>query len=152
MRLSVYANPQKISTQNIRYLPQKDYLEQRQYDACFYELNIDPTMSGIVISNLRKKSQNDNIMIYFNITRNMGMNVYLYAGRNRFSANESIIEGNGPAKVDQNYYVDAEKGMLVVAFPEEGEDTLLEFNIWIGPGVPLIGDAVEVVIEEYFYE
>jgi len=49
------------------------------------------------------------------------MNVYVYGGKARGSANESIIEGNLPLEVDVTYSIDYTKGMFLVAYPNKEE-------------------------------
>ena len=59
------------------------------------------------------------------------MNVYVYGGPNRFDATESVVGGNAQAVVGRNYTVDATKGMLIVAYPNEYVQTEFEFKYYI---------------------
>lgn len=45
------------------------------------------------------------------------MNVYLYGGKSKFEATESLIYNNEQAAVGQTYSIDVDKGILVVAYP-----------------------------------
>ena len=59
------------------------------------------------------------------------MNVYLYGGRSRMEATESIIDGNGQAAVGQTYTIGVDKGVLIVAYPNQYVDTEFGFNYWL---------------------
>ena len=56
------------------------------------------------------------------------MNVYLYAGRDRFSAWTQVVPDNEAATVDEPYYVAYDVGMLLVAYPNLEQTTNLEFT------------------------
>lgn len=77
----------------------------------------------------------EQLMLYFSVSRKSEVNVYIYAGRSRDRATESIIPGNIQPEIGTQYAVPAEKGMLVVAYPNKDADTDLKFNYWIGPVV-----------------
>lgn len=47
-------------------------------------------------------------------------------------ATESVIPGNGQAAVGQTYTVGVDKGLLIVAYPNENQqDTEFGFNYWL---------------------
>ncbi len=55
------------------------------------------------------------------------MNVYLYGGRDRFSALVQVVPDNEAATVGEAYYVDHDVGMLLVAYPNSEQTTDFEF-------------------------
>jgi len=59
------------------------------------------------------------------------MNVYLYEGKSRFEATEALVTGNSQAVVGETYSVDADKGVLVVAYPNYMMETVFGFNYWV---------------------
>lgn len=63
------------------------------------------------------------------------MNVYIYGGKDRFSATEKIVDHNDQVTPNKEYSIPYTKGMLVIAFPNKDKDTELEFKYWIGPYV-----------------
>lgn len=63
------------------------------------------------------------------VTKATKMNVFLYGGNSRFNATESVVPGNGQVELNKPYFVDYQKGMLLVAYPTtQGEDTEFEFK------------------------
>jgi hypothetical protein len=56
------------------------------------------------------------------------MNVYLYGGSSRFSANLPVVENNEPVSVGQTYQIDSGTGFLLVAYPNTDVDTEFEFT------------------------
>lgn len=46
------------------------------------------------------------------------MNVYLYGGKTRDTATESIVEDNLPLEIGKTYSIDYTKGMLLIAYPK----------------------------------
>ena len=62
-------------------------------------------------------------MLNFNVSKATNMNVYIYAGRDRFSATQPIVEGNNQPELGKLYTVQADKGILVVAYPSMNVDT-----------------------------
>ena len=61
------------------------------------------------------------------------MNVYLYAGKSRSEATESMIEGNEQVKIGKNYTIEVTSGMLLIAYPNKDQDTEFEFKYWVAP-------------------
>ena len=56
----------------------------RQYDACFYEIQVDKVLTDDQIKKM--KGNYDQLRIYFNLTQSENMNVYLYGGPSRQEA------------------------------------------------------------------
>ena len=71
-------------------------------------------------------------MIYIKFESKDGLNVYIYEGDARDAATTSIIDGNAQVETDTYYSVAYTSSILIVAFPEEGNDTNLAFSYWIG--------------------
>ena len=61
------------------------------------------------------------------------MNIYIYAGRDRFSATKPMIEGNEQVEPYRRYTINAEEGIFVVAYPDFDVETELEFHYWVAP-------------------
>ena len=59
------------------------------------------------------------------------MNVYLYGGKDRFSANIPIINNNEPVKIGSNYTISTDTGMLLIAYPNNNVKTDFEFKFWV---------------------
>lgn len=63
------------------------------------------------------------------------MNVFIYGGRSRYEATESVVLGNQQATVGQTYSIEPSKGFLIVAYPNEQvtsePTTAFGFNYWI---------------------
>ena len=97
----------------------------RKYDSCYYEFFTD-------ISDEQMKSLKDEkttkIEIQLSVTKAKQMNVYLYAGKSRFEATESVVENNAPVELDKVYSIDHNTGFLLVAYPNEGKATDFEFT------------------------
>ena len=47
------------------------------------------------------------------------MNVYLYGGKGRANATESLIDNNQMVKIGKNYTVPIDSGMLLIVYPEK---------------------------------
>jgi hypothetical protein len=59
------------------------------------------------------------------------MNVHIYEGNDRLSANVSLIAGNKPPKVGQTYVLIPDRGALIVAYPDKDVDTEFQFKYWL---------------------
>jgi hypothetical protein len=86
-------------------------------------------MDQSIIDNLLN---NGDVMLYINFASTDGLNVYIYEGDARDTATTSIIDGNAQVETDTYYSVPYNSNILIVAYPEEGNDTNLEFSYWIG--------------------
>lgn len=69
--------------------------------------------------------------IHIHISSKVEMNVYIYAGKSKMEATESVVLGNEQASVGQTYSVSADKGFLIVAYPNENKQTEFGFNYWL---------------------
>lgn len=63
----------------------------REYDACFYEVGADPRIPTYSMEELKKESTTRQINLFFQLVRKKEMNVYIYGGRDRFTATKSIV-------------------------------------------------------------
>merc|ERR1712146_832486 len=61
------------------------------------------------------------------------MNVYIYEGKSRDTATESIVEDNKQPDLNKIYSVDVDAGIMIVAYPNKDKDTELAFNYWVAP-------------------
>lgn len=64
-------------------------------------------------------------MLYISFASKDGLNVYIYEGDGRDTATTSIIEGNAQVETDTYYSVPYNSNILIVAYPDEGNDTNL---------------------------
>jgi len=71
-------------------------------------------------------------MMYITFASKDGLNVYIYEGDARDTATTSIIDGNAQVETDTYYSVAYNSSILVITYPDEGNDTRLEFSYWIG--------------------
>jgi hypothetical protein len=62
------------------------------------------------------------------VTKATEMNVYLYGGKDRFSATLPVVQNNEPLTVGQTYKIDSDIGFLLVAYPNLDSDTEFEFT------------------------
>lgn len=126
MGLKAGIEVQTISTSDLKYREGRP--EYRQYDACYYEITAsDPDQ---MTSDLFGSGQVARIYISFSAAKHM--NVYIYKGKDRYSATEALTNGNKPIVLNQNYTVDVDSGILVVAYPNKDVSTNFEFKYWIG--------------------
>ena len=68
---------------------------------------------------------NGDVMLYISFASKDGLNVYIYEGDGRDTATTSIIEGNAQVETDTYYSVPYNSNILIVAYPDEGNDTNL---------------------------
>ena len=66
------------------------------------------------------------------------MNVYIYEGKDRHTANKSIVANNEQPSIGKEYGVDFTSGILIIAFPNENVATELEFVYWVDPSYTTI--------------
>ena len=72
------------------------------------------------------------------------MNVYIYGGKDRFSATESIVVNNSQPIVNKSYKVDMDTGVLVIAYPNKNQRaTELQFIYWLD-----VTDEKEEIVED----
>lgn len=65
------------------------------------------------------------------ITKLGKVSAYVYGGKDRESATESVSDDNEKLAVGKPYLFEASKGMLLVAYPDPGETTTeFEFTYW----------------------
>jgi hypothetical protein len=63
--------------------------------------------------------------MYITFASKVGLHVYIYEGDARNSATTSIIDGNSQVETDTYYSVAFDSNILVIAYPDEGNDTNL---------------------------
>lgn len=93
----------------------------REYDSCYYEITADVSVLDQYVP---KK-------IHMQISSKVNINVFIYSGRDRFEATESVILGNEQGSIGQTYSVTADKGFLVVAYPNDNSPSEFGFNYWL---------------------
>jgi len=112
MVLKATAEQQTISLLGDAALQYKDGSPSvRKADSCFYEIApaaLDDTL----------KAQT-NLHLFLQVTKSSQMNIYLYGGKTRGDATESIINENEAVTIGKNYTIDISKGMLLVAYPNK---------------------------------
>ena len=95
MTLMARRRKRTIKKEGLRYMLGDE--ATGQYDACFYEIQVDEVLTDDQIKQMR--GNYDELRIYFNLTRSENMNIYLYGGQSRDEAKESIVAGNVPPQV-----------------------------------------------------
>jgi len=131
--------------------------EYRQYDSCYYEISADPLTFMEEAAPLADAVQDDpslinesmgmdadkgegmhidDLHLFIQVTKATEMNVYIYEGLDRLTANSSVIKDNHMPVVGETYMVDYISGFLVVAFPNKDIDTDFQFKYWYGEYVP----------------
>lgn len=68
--------------------------------------------------------------IIINISKLQNLNAYVYGGKDRYSATESI-NGNAPLVTGRNYTVKFDEGMLLVVYPNKDVETDFEFEYYV---------------------
>ena len=94
--------------------------EDREYDACYYEIIKDPQITDKIKGELTSRANGGELKIYFELTIADEIDVYIYKGKDRSTSYETIIERNVPATTGKTYSLTVEKGFLVVAIPRDG--------------------------------
>jgi len=61
------------------------------------------------------------------------MNVYAYGGPDRRSATTAVTPGNEPLKVGEEYWFASDKGILLIAYPNQDKVTDFSFDYWVAP-------------------
>lgn len=122
MGLKAGLGKKHVQSNDMKYKKPTSQDQSREYDACYYEITLD---ESVLEEYIPKK-------IHFQLSRKQEMNVYVYGGQSRLTANETIIPGNGQAAVGQTYSVSVGKGLLIVAYPNENkQNTEFGFNYWL---------------------
>lgn len=131
---------QSISTNELQYKHGRP--DVRQYDSCFYEIGAGET----------NQDDNENIKVSYEIQlsvlRAKEMNVYIYGGSSRFNATIPLVKDNEPIETGKTYTIDANDGMLIVAYPNHEVDTEFEFVYHLVPKFAETIPAEESSIEE----
>ena len=60
------------------------------------------------------------------------MNIYAYGGLTRETATTPITESNAALEEGKSYSIDAQKGIFLIAYPNEGKETDFEFTYKMG--------------------
>ena len=60
------------------------------------------------------------------------MNVYMYEGKDRYSASKNLVKYSEQAKVGKRYFVDMDSGIFMVAYPNKDSETDFGFKYWLG--------------------
>merc|ERR1719498_598489 len=95
----------------------------RGYDFCYYQV-----VSGLSEEEADAlKGQEEGVSILVKISKATEMNVYLWGGKKDDSLIK-ITDDNEQAEAEETYAVDYKKGMLIVAYPNEGKESEFEFS------------------------
>jgi len=100
--------------QSVKIKPQYYKLEKK-FEFCYYEISAKDY-------DMQSKSNLTHIVDYklsFKLIKSDEVNVYIYGGKYRDSAKNSIVKGNEQVVAGTEYTIDAEKGLFVVMFPNE---------------------------------
>lgn len=131
-----------VKSNEMRYKKATPQDQSREYDACYYEITMDKS----VLDKYNPKE------IKVTITAKSNMNVYVYGGRSRLEATDSVISGNQQASSGATYSIGADKGFLIVAYPNEvvklePGQTDFGFDYWLDADlIPEEDDAAVPVI------
>ena len=68
--------------------------DEREYDACFNEINVGAEVSERILRKIKEESPTKTIRIFIKFLKKTEMNVYIYSGSNRFNATKSIVPEN----------------------------------------------------------
>lgn len=124
MGLKAGIESKKVSSSEMRYKKRglvNGIAQEGEYDACYYEISLDQS----VLEKYNPKK------IHVKISEKTEMNVYLYGGKSRFEATQSMIPGNNQATVGQSYSIGVESGIMIVAYPNENKETDFGFEYWL---------------------
>lgn len=111
-----------VQSTDMRYKKPAPGDSSREYDACYYEVTLDQAVL----------ETHNPTQLHVQISTKKDMNVYIYGGKSRMTATESIIAGNAQASAGATYSIGVDKGFLVVAYPTEGGAIgEFGFNYWI---------------------
>jgi len=89
MALKAGLSKKHVEADHMRYKKPSVSDPTREYDACYYEISIDD--SALADYNPKK--------LHIQISGKSAMNVFIYGGKDRFEATESIIQDNAQASV-----------------------------------------------------
>jgi len=117
MQLTATSTEATISADDIQYVNTITVPLTREYESCYYEIKAGE-LTEEDITQLNAQGP-DGIRMKLKINTADQMNVYVYGGDSRFTATESIVEGNAALKAGRTYTVDYQTGMLLVAYPTE---------------------------------
>lgn len=120
MKLKAGTDKQQVYSNTMKYKKPSPGDTSSSYDACYYEINLDEA--------LLKDYNPSSLQIKFSNKKNM--NVYVYAGLSRLDAVHSVIPDNVQAQVDSTYTIGVDKGFLIVAYPNQDQETEFGFEFW----------------------
>jgi len=120
MGLKAGLESKKVNSNEMRY-KKRNANGDGEYDACYYEISLDES----VLDKYNPKK------LHVKISEKSEMNVYLYGGKSRLEATESMISGNNQATIGQTYSIGVEKGIMIVAYPNEDKETDFGFEYWL---------------------
>ena len=126
MRLEASTTKQTISLSGDKALAYRDGRpDVRKYDACYYEIGASADDSDFA----SEKDKKD-LSIIINISKLKNLNAFVYGGKDRYSATDSI-NGNAGLITGTNYTVDYDEGMLLVVYPNKDVETDFEFEYYV---------------------
>lgn len=126
--MQVKAGPDSltISTTQMQYFKHLRATDAR-YGACFYEITAAELTEEQRAALLGES--NNRVAVTVSVAKAEALNVYLYGGKDRFSATNSVIEGNAQVTPGEVYTVDSDSGFLLVAYPSDNSASDFEFTI-----------------------
>ena len=124
MKVRANTDLKTVSTNEVYF--KKGAPHVRSYDSCYYEVGMDNLTQAEITQLL--SGDNNAIAIDVTVTKAKDMNVYIYGGADRFSANMPIVPNNEAVTVGQTYRVDSETGFFILAYPNEDVPTDFEFT------------------------
>lgn len=68
--------------------------DTREYDFCHYEITKNTELTQDKVDKLRKSATGGKVSLNFKLTKKTEMNVFIYGGKSRDTATESIVEEN----------------------------------------------------------
>jgi len=118
-RLNATEFEKSLYSDKMRYIEGNQ--REREYDSCYYEINKGPEVDDEILDTIKSRDINGEVSLYIKFLKKTEMNVYIYGGKDRFSATENIIEENSQPMINVPYKVDIDTGILVIAYPNKDE-------------------------------
>lgn len=128
MKLKAGLKRDLVYSKDMRY--RKGNETYREADACYYEISLSDELTSEQLKNLTEEKNGGDVIIKINVTKMDEMNVYIYGGRSKASAFESVTVNNSQVELGNVYNISAYRGFVVVAYPNENKDTEFAFNYW----------------------
>lgn len=70
--------------------------------------------------------------LHVSITKkSSNLNAYIYEGTSRRESTRSLVENNDQITIGQQYSVNPDSGLLIVAFPKDEQEQEFGFDFWV---------------------